>query len=247
MERVEQELEQVLDDVTRGSRRAAARRIGLTVAGIAVLIGLACVWLFTPLRGWLDLAQLTTHLARLRESPYAPLGMLLAFVAGGLLIVPVNLLIAACVLVFGPWLGALYALIGTELSAAIVYEIGRHLPARTLREHLGARVQALKSRLLRYGVLAVAVVRIVPVAPYSVVNLVAGAAHVPRLPYLLGTALGMTPGIVFNAVFIDRVVAAVQHPGPTTYALLALAAAIVLLLVLLLRRRVLHAASVRRT
>ena len=36
----------------------------------------------------------------------------------------------------------------------------------------------------------------VPVAPFSVVNLVAGASTLPLKDFMLGTALGMVPGML---------------------------------------------------
>lgn len=209
------------------------------MVGLGVLVALIAAWTLTPLRAWIDLRHLVDMLTRLGDSPLAPLAMLAAFAIGGLLLVPVNLLVAACVIVFGPLPGAVYALLGTELSAITLYEIGRYLPMRRLREHFGARVQGLRDRL-HHGIFAVALIRIVPLAPYSVVNLVAGATHISRLPYLLGTALGMLPGIVFCAVFIDRVVAAIEHPTARTYALLLLAAVAIVSVLVLLRRRLMR-------
>jgi uncharacterized membrane protein YdjX (TVP38/TMEM64 family) len=69
----------------------------------------------------------------------------------------------------------------------------------------------LSRRLARKGILAVVVVRNIPMAPFAIVNMVAGASHIKLKDFLLGTALGMLPGIVANTVFADRVVAAVKN------------------------------------
>ena len=63
-------------------------------------------------------------------------------------------------------------------------------------------------------------VRMLPLAPFSVVNIVAGASHIGWRDFLLGTLLGMIPGIVVIATFIDRTVAVVQDPGPHTITVL---------------------------
>jgi phospholipase D1/2 len=86
------------------------------------------------------------------------------------------------------------------------------------------------------GILAIMLIRIVPVAPYSVVNVLAGAAHVARVPYLIGTALGMLPGIILNALLIDRLIAALMQPGPWTWALLALVAVAIAGIVIAIHR-----------
>jgi phospholipase D1/2 len=75
------------------------------------------------------------------------------------------------------------------------------------------------------------------VAPYTLVNLILGMLRIARWDYVLGTALGMTPGILLNAFFVDRVVAAIQSPSPLTFALVALAVTIAAGLALFVRRR----------
>jgi phospholipase D1/2 len=138
------------------------------------------------------------------------------------------LLIAVTAAVFGPLAGTVYALCGALASASVTYALGRRLGRETVRRLAGHRLNALSQRLARRGVLAIVVVRLLPVAPYSVVNLVAGASHIGWRDFLLGTALGLLPGIVMASLFVDRAIAAIRDPGPVTYVVLcAVAAAIV--------------------
>ena len=236
-----QEAERLIAAVAAGRRRTIYRYIRLMAAAVIALGTLALVWWLTPLREWINIHRAVAAMNALGDSPTAPLVMLAAFLIGGLLMIPVNVLIAITVLVFGPLPGALYALLGVELSGALVYEIGRHFPAGELRARLERNTQRLRARLDKHGLLAVALVRIVPVAPYTVVNLAGGAMRVPRVQYLVGTALGMLPGIVFNALFIDRVVEAIERPNPWSYALLIGAAALIVAAIVLIRRRVARA------
>jgi len=64
----------------------------------------------------------------------------------------------------------------------------------------------------------------VPVAPFTVINLVAGASHISLRDYLIGTALGMLPGVFMISFFVDRLLEAVRRPGAGTLAVLAVAA-----------------------
>jgi len=235
------EAERVLATLAAGRRRAIYRRIRLTAAAVIAVGALAMVWWLTPLREWIHVPRLVEALRGLGTSPLAPLALLAIYVLGGLVMVPVNVLIAVTVLVFGSLLGAIYALVGCVLSAATTYEVGRHFPAGDVRRKLERATERLRARLKRHGLLAVIVVRIVPVAPYTVVNAAAGAMHVPRTQYLIGTALGMLPGIVFNALFVDRVLEALEHPNPSSYALLIAAAALIVAAIAAIRRRVARA------
>lgn len=65
-----------------------------------------------------------------------------------------------------------------------------------------------------------------PVAPYTVVNIVAGASHIRFTDFLLGTLLGMVPGILAIAGIVDRGYALFRKPDlfslATSLAVLAL-------------------------
>ena len=229
--------------VAAARRGAMRRRIVRIVAFGAVLITLALLWLDTPLREWVDIARLVAAAHQLGDSPFAPLAVLVAFVAGGLVVAPVNVLIGATMIVFGPLAGICYAMLGSLLNAWVLYEIGRVLPAERLRARLDRPLRLLTGRMSHQGILAIMLIRIVPVAPYSVVNVIAGAAHVARIQYLVGTALGMLPGIILNALLIDRLIAALLHPGPWTWALLGLVGVTIAAIAITIHRRLRRAGA----
>ncbi len=229
--------------VAAARRGAMQRRIVRIIAFGAVLIALALLWLHTPLREWADVPRLVDAAHQLGDSPLAPFAVLAAFVAAGLVVAPVNVLIAATMVVFGPLVGICYALLGSLLNAVVLYEIGRLLPAARLRARLDGPLRLLTGRMSHQGILAIMLIRIVPVAPYSVVNVIAGAAHVARVPYLIGTALGMLPGIILNALLIDRLIAAFMQPGPWTWALLAFVGVAIAGIVIAIHRRLRRAGA----
>ena len=223
-------------EAAAGSRRIALRH-ALMIAGLVAAIAcIAVLWAFTPMRHWLDIDRLSRIVDRFADSPLAPLIVVLMFVIGGLVVIPVNALTAVTILVFGPVVGAIYSLIGCVASAIVLYEIAHRIPMQRLRRQAGARMQRFHHHLVRHAVWAVALVRLVPVAPYSVVCLLLGTTAIRRVPYVTGTVLGMLPGIVVNAFFIDRVIAAIRHPSMTTVALLALAVLAIAALAMLVRR-----------
>ncbi len=216
-------------------RPVAGRLARLGILALALVL-LAAAWRWTPLRDWLNLQSLVALAQGLKESSYTPLAVLGGYVVAGLLVVPVMALIAATGVVFGPLAGALYALAGTLLSAAVTYGVGRWLGRDTVRRLVGMRVNRLSKRIARRGILAVAIVRLLPVAPFSLVNMVVGASHISLRDFLLGTALGMTPGILATVTFVHQLAEAIRHPSPGTYAVLAALALLLIALALLLRR-----------
>jgi phosphatidylserine/phosphatidylglycerophosphate/cardiolipin synthase-like enzyme/uncharacterized membrane protein YdjX (TVP38/TMEM64 family) len=219
-------------EVRTGTR---ARLIG-TAVGVAMLAAMAVAWHFTPLHEWLALERLVDLGTSISDEPWAPIAVLLAFVGAGLVAFPLLVLIAVTALVFGPWLGPVYTLVGATASAALTFGIGRRLGRETVRRLAGTRVNDLSRRLAKRGLLAIAFVRMLPIAPFSIVNVVAGASPIRWSDFLLGTIVGLLPGIATMTFFVDRAVAALRHPGPDTLGLLAFALALIVALVFALRR-----------
>ena len=186
---------------------------------------------------WSDLPGFIDRMSAWRSSPLAMLAMLACFVLGGLVVFPVNLLIAASVVVFGPIFGAIVALAGSVASAAVLHQIGRSFPEHAWWVRIAGRhAERLRERVARHGVLAVALVRLVPIAPYSIVSAAAGAIEIRRMPYLVGTALGMLPGILLYSLFVDRARKVIADPRPLSWAMLLFAMILIVAVALMLRR-----------
>lgn len=202
------------------------------VALVALAVG---AWAWQAGASWPELDAFLDAARRFRRWPAAPLLALACFAIGGLIVFPVNLLIAASIVAFGPLVGGMIALVGSLLGAFVVHEVGRRMPSGTTRRWFGERGERVRERIVGNGLGAIALVRIVPVAPYSVVGFLAGVARVGRFDYLAGTALGMAPGVALHALFIDRAIAVLSDPHPLAWALLAGALALLVALALATR------------
>jgi phospholipase D1/2 len=212
------------DDPPPGSRKRIAGGVGLLVG----LLALAAAWRWTPLGDWLTVDRLVSFSGEISESPWGFLLAIGAFVVGSLLALPVTLLIAASAVVFGPWYGFLYSLLGGLLSAVVNFGIGQGLGRDAIRRLAGKRVNRLSARLSRRGLLTVIALRIVPVAPFVVVNLVAGASHIRFRDFTLGTLLGLAPGTLALSFFAEGLLSAVRVPTPVNIAWAGTIAAILL-------------------
>jgi phospholipase D1/2 len=62
------------------------------------------------------------------------------------------------------------------------------------------------------------VIRVIPVAPFSVVNVVAGASHLRFTDYLIGTALGMAPGTLAFSLLGSQLERTLREPSATSIA-----------------------------
>jgi phospholipase D1/2 len=219
------------------ARPHVARRVALLVALVLVVAGVVFAWRYTPLREWADFRQVLALVQRVDDMPFAPLAMMAAFVAGGLTLFPVTVLIVVTVVVFGPLYGGAIALGGTVLSTAAGYTVGRLLGRNAVQRFGGRRLNRLSQQVSQHGLLAMVVLRLVPVAPFTLVNLVVGASRIRLRDCLLGTAIGMSPGIIVSASLVDRIAAVARNPDPKTFALLALVLLIPAALWWVLRRR----------
>jgi phospholipase D1/2 len=207
------------------------------VAIIVLLVALALAWRYTPLRELINTEALARMADTFAESPFAPVIVVTAYLIGGLAVIPVTAMIAVTGIVFGPVMGFVYALIGETLSAICIYYLGRKLGRATVRRVAGKRINELSRRIAKRGLIAVVVVRMLPIASFTIINLIAGASHIRFRHFVLGTILGMAPGTLILVLFVDRIVAAVRTPGPMTFTLLALIAGLALSVALLLRSR----------
>jgi uncharacterized membrane protein YdjX (TVP38/TMEM64 family) len=142
------------------------------------------------------------------------------FIVAGLVVFPVTVLIAVTAATFGTVLGFLYAAGGALGSALALYLVGAWVGKDLLLDLLGPRLDRIRRRIVDRGVIAVAVVRLVPVAPFTFVNLVAGASQIRLHEYLIGTLLGMAPGLVVMSALGPQVFEILAHPTLGNVALL---------------------------
>ncbi|WP_425407798.1 TVP38/TMEM64 family protein [Hyphococcus sp.] len=143
--------------------------------------------------------QLSAMLAQASDSPFAILGVISIFSFLALTGFPQILLITATVIVFGPKDGAIYSWAATMASATLTFALGHFLGGRWVLRFGGERVQRTINFIGRHGILASALVRVVPSAPFIVVNAAAGAAHIPLWKYWTGTGIGIIPKIAVVA------------------------------------------------
>ena len=193
------------------------------VFAILLIALLTLAWYVSPLADWADPNEVRDWFKSANRQPWAGVLVIGTFLAGGLAAFPVTILIAATAATFGPWYGFLYATLGVLASALATYAIGAQFGQRALRRILGQRLDRIREKIERQGVLAVAAVRIVPVAPFTFVNLVAGASAIKLVDYVAGTLLGMLPGLVVMSALGDRIVAILSDPSIGEVALLAAA------------------------
>ncbi len=211
----------------------------MTSLGVSLTLLSFVVAMFFFGQQWLNLDSdddiLGGLMARAAASPWALIGVISVYVLLALTGFPQIVLFAATVIAFGPETGAVYSWIGTMASATFTFGLGHFLGGRWVKKFGGEKVQATIDFLGRHAILASGLIRVVPSAPFIVVNAAAGAAHMPLWKYWLGTSIGIIPKIALVAVLaafspdkqslkqgIDGVVAFFMSRAPKDLLIMAL-------------------------
>lgn len=209
-------------DIVDFPAEEGGKHFSAILKGMALILfvcALGLLWRYTPLSEYARPDNLRESFGGLAQSPFAALIIVAAYVVTGFFAFPVTVLIVVTAGTFGLWPGLLYAALGSMSSALATYGAGRGLGARFLRNTIGPRVNRISRGIGERGILAIATIRLVPVAPFMLINLVAGAFRIPFMQYTMGTFLGLAPGIVILSVLGDRVFAMFENPSLTDLAL----------------------------
>jgi len=213
------------------------RVIAWSISLLALMV-LAAAWRWTPLHNLFQPGEWLEEEARpFADSTWAPITVIAAYLAGSLLIFPMTVIVLLTALIFPSLRSLAYAMLGAMLSALALYGLGQRLSRDTVRKLAGKRLNRISRRLARPGSLAVAGTRILPIAPFSVISLVAGVSRVPFRDYLVGTFIGTIPGILAVTFFGNRMGQAIKDPDAFNMVILLFLIGIASFLAVYLKRR----------
>ncbi|WP_158228915.1 TVP38/TMEM64 family protein [Chitinimonas sp. BJB300] len=218
-------------DALPGLRRR--RRVFLLLLAVLLLLGIGLQW--TPARHWLSLTTLSVQVQHWGDQ-LGPVVTVLCFALACALAVPLSVLAVVTALAFGPVFGAVYAWLGATLGAWVSFMCGRWLGQAAVAQLAGPKLNHISQQLARRGVISVIAIRMVPVAPYAVINLVAGASAIRLRDFLLGNAVGILPLLLISALFSEQILRAANQPVWLTVLLAVLFVALVVAGTAILRR-----------
>jgi phospholipase D1/2 len=196
-----------------------------------VLVALTLTWRYTPLASVITAERVIEWARSMGHIWWAPLLTMVAYSPAAFVMFPRPLITLFAVIAFGPWLGFATAITGIVGAALATYYAGRVLPRRSVRHLAGPKLDEMAGVLRRRGLIAIFAVRIIPVAPFAVEGMIAGAVRIKVWHYVVGTILGMAPGTLTTTVFGDQFTTALEDPSHINYGLVA---AVVLLFVVLI-------------
>jgi uncharacterized membrane protein YdjX (TVP38/TMEM64 family) len=137
-----------------------------------------------------------------RMGPVAPLIFILVYTAVAAMSVPGGAVLTLTGgFIFGTWLGGLCSLLGATVGGSIVFLIARTSVGDLLRERAGPALRKLEAGFREDGASYLLVLRLVPLFPFWLVNLVPAFFGVSLRTFVLCSFFGMAPGsFVYSSV-----------------------------------------------
>ncbi|MEO8629517.1 MAG: VTT domain-containing protein [Betaproteobacteria bacterium] len=226
-------VEQFAPDVELHQAKPVWKKIA---AFVLALIALTLAWRFTPLAGMITADKVTAWAEHFAGYWWAPVLIVLAYTPASLIMFPRPLITLGAVVAFGAWQGFVYAIVGILLSAGLHYLAGTLFPRDMVRRIAGKRLNRMTHALRKNGLLAVTALRLVPIAPFAVEGIVAGAIRIKLWHFLLGTFIAMLPGVLTATIFAGQLEAALRDASRINYWLVAGVAAFFVVAMFLVRR-----------
>lgn len=173
-----------------GDRRGGLLKI-ILFAAVLALLAAGLKW--TDLGRYFSRPFVENLLGRL--GPWAPLGYILIYAVGAVLMVPGTLITAMGGIFFGPALGTALVVAGATAGAAGAFLTSRFLARDFIQGKFGSSpwFAKLEEGVARKGIRFILFVRLVPVFPFNWLNYACGLTGVTFRDYLIGTFFGIMP------------------------------------------------------
>ncbi|MEZ5838482.1 MAG: TVP38/TMEM64 family protein [Geminicoccaceae bacterium] len=200
-----------------GDRAAWKRWIPLAILiaciGAAYVLDLQHYLTFDALRDHRQALQDVT-----RERPVvSAFIMVLVYAAATAVSVPgASFLTIAAGFLFGTWLGGMLAVSGATLGAVLVFLIARSSLGHGLRRRAGPWLARMERGFAENAMSYLLVLRLVPLFPFWLVNLVPAFLGVGLRTYTIATFIGIIPGgLVYASVGNGWVRSSTAEKSPT--------------------------------
>jgi uncharacterized membrane protein YdjX (TVP38/TMEM64 family) len=132
--------------------------------------------------------------------------------------------------------GVILVSLGATIGASLAFLIARYFARDAVASWLSKRekFRTLDALTEKHGVMVIAIVRLIPLFPFDILNYAFGLTRIPFWTYVFWSWLCMLPGTVLYVVGVDAVIQAiVQRRVP--WPLLGIIAGVGVLLAVLVR------------
>ncbi len=135
---------------------------------------------------------------------WAPLIFIVLFTIGTIFI-PSTPLMAIAGILFGFKYGLIYTLIGALLSSILLFVISRKLGQERIESILKNKylkhLNKYNKRLGKGAITDLIILRIIPIMPFNILNIIMGVSKIKMRDYIAGTILGLIPSNIVIVYF----------------------------------------------
>jgi len=170
-----------------------SRKIFFKIFLIVVLVSFG-LWVSVRYGQKLELDPLCQFIQGL--GVWAPVGFIGIYIAATVLFLPGSALTIAGGFLFGPVLGVLYNLTGAVVGGTFAFLISRYLASEWVAKKIGGRLKQLIQGVEIEGWKFVAVVRLIPLIPFNLLNYGLGLTKISIKAYMVASAVFMLPGAI---------------------------------------------------
>jgi uncharacterized membrane protein YdjX (TVP38/TMEM64 family) len=169
------------------------RRVSLPRLALLLLLAAGIIWLLTH-RDWLRPESIGP--AVLALGIWAPIAFVLIYATATVLFFSGAILSLLGGALFGPVWGAAWNLAGATLGAAIAFLLARTVAGEWAARRIGGRLQRLIDGVTAEGWRFVALMRLVPLVPFNLLNYALGLTGISLSAYIATSAVCMLPGAI---------------------------------------------------
>ncbi|EOD00592.1 TVP38/TMEM64 family protein [Caldisalinibacter kiritimatiensis] len=167
-----------------------------------------------------DKAKLTQFFYQIRENPNCGIIFIIMTAGLSMLFVPISWMVATSAILFGFKWGLIYSISGAIISSILSFFLGR-IFKKDFREFIMRRIRvkdwnidinSVSYEMQKSGFKYVLLLRNIPMMPFTLVNYIAGFTSVKFKDYIIGSFLGMIPGMAIAIYLFSRVIDIRKNP-----------------------------------
>ncbi len=170
-----------------------SRRVTLIRLALVLLLAAGIGWMLMH-RDWLRPEAIGPAVRAL--GIWAPIGFILIYAIATVLFFSGAILSLAGGALFGPVSGAACNLAGATLGATVAFLLARTVAGEWVARRVGGRLRRLVDGVTAEGWRFVALMRLVPLIPFNLLNYALGLTGISLPAYVLTSAICMLPGAV---------------------------------------------------
>ncbi len=215
-------------------RLSMPNAIKQTLLVFILLLGMTILWRFLADAGYLNEVALLQHTAYIRQFEYSLwslIGITLLYVALLAIMFPLTILVVTTGMLFSTEWAIFCATLASLSSSAMGYVVGHWVGRETIEKHGGEMVRRAEKYIQKNSFNSMVLINLLPVAPFTMTNMLAGAFRLDFTRYMLGSAVGIIPGLIIVIAFggqLSKLIATNENGLPWSAIVIAILLVIVL-------------------